>query len=110
MYWSGRAFHRQTFAASSRIPSSGGCQAPAALGRGVLFGSFDDGHGQGRDERACGADAFAGEAIEGAFPADELFGDELRPRVRVHGGARWGVTHWLTSRSVRQETICRAVP
>lgn len=67
-----------------------GCEAPAGLGSGVLFRSFDDGDGQGRNERACGSDAFAGEAVERAFAADEVFGDELRTGVGVDGGSRCG--------------------
>jgi hypothetical protein len=83
---------------------------PAGLGGGGLFGSFDDGDRQGRDERAGGSDAFAGEAVERAFAADYVNGDELRTEGGVDGGARcWGYP--LADVSVGDAgTICLAVP
>ena len=50
---------------------------------GEFFRGLDRGDGQCRDEGARGAFAFLGQAVQGAFGADEGCGVELGPLVLV---------------------------
>ena len=86
--------HRHTFAASSRMPSSGVASRPPGWAWRSSSAASTDGDGQRGDERAGGAVAFAWRGCRACpVPRTKSCRDRTAAGVRVHRRARAGVTH-----------------